>query len=199
MNLMVYDCEIENAVPGKEPRLEGIKYNQGWHDKAGMGISVICAYVWDQGYRVFMKDNFEAFKALVEDPNTLCIGYNNHAFDDPLVKAVLGFPIDDRRSYDLYSAVRVSRGTMNSAHGPSLDTLAKANFLAGKSGSGALAPILWQQGKVGQVVDYCLNDVAITVRLLELVMAGRLRDPDSGRILDVAIPSLKESTHVYPA
>jgi hypothetical protein len=191
MKFMIYDCEIEKAILGRDERpLEGIQYCGGWSDKAGMGVSVICAYLWDEGYRVFLKDNMDAFKALAESPDALCIGYNNRAFDDPLVEASLGIKIPPERSWDLYAAVRVSRGTSNAPHGPSLDTLARANGLAGKSGNGAFAPILWQKGKVGQVVDYCLSDVTLTVRLVELVMAGRLRDPDSGRILAVAPPVL---------
>lgn len=31
----------------------------------------------------------------------------------------------------------------------------------GKSGNGELAPILWQDGKHQQVIDYCLNDVKL--------------------------------------
>jgi hypothetical protein len=189
MNLMIYDCEIENAILGKgEIPVPGIRYCAGFHDKANMGVSVICAYVWDQGYRVFLKDNMASFKALAEDPNTLCIGYNNRSFDNPLVDQALGIKIAPERSWDLYREVRVSRGTSSAPHGPSLDTLARANFLPGKSGSGAMAPILWQQGKIGEVIDYCLGDVRLTVALVELVMAGKLRDPDSGRILITNAP-----------
>lgn len=192
MKLVVYDAEIVNAIPEKGGTpLEGITYCKGWGDLAGMGVSVICAYVWDQGYRIFMADNFAAFKELVESPDTLCVGYNNHAFDDRLVGAALGIQIDDRRSWDLYGAVREARGTSNGPHGPSLDTLCKANFLPGKTGNGSFAPLLWQKGKIGQVANYCLNDVMQTKQLVELVMAGRLRDPDSGRILAVALPMEK--------
>lgn len=193
MKLMVYDAEILNAIPSKkETRLEGIQYCQGWGDHVGMGVSVITAYVWDHGYRVFLADNFETFKELAEDPETLCIGFNNRTFDDLLVERSLGINIPPRRSYDLLRAVRVARGDHpDGVSGPNLGALCEANFLPGKSGSGAFVPILWQKGNHGQVIDYCLNDTAQTVRLIELVMAGRLRDPDSGRILNVAPPVLR--------
>lgn len=190
MKLMVYDAEIVNAIPDRstEP-LQGIHYCKGWRDYFGMGVSVICAYVWDEGYRIFLKDNFHVFKELAEDPEILCVGFNNHSFDDALVEQALGVQISAHRSWDLLRAVRVARGGLPQAvGGPNLDQLAKANFLPGKSGNGVFAPILWQQGKTGQVIDYCLNDVITTKKLVELVIDGRLRDPDNYRILPVTLP-----------
>jgi hypothetical protein len=191
MKIVVYDAEIKNAIPVKgEPKIEGIRYCAGWTDYEGMGVSVICAYVWDSGYRVFLADNMHEFKELAEDPETLLVGFNNRAFDDSLVRLALGINIEERRSWDLLRAVRVARGMDPGyiAGGPNLDSLCKANFLPGKRGSGAFAPILWQQGKHGQVVDYCLNDVMSTKKLVELVLDGRLRDHESGRILVMPAP-----------
>lgn len=191
MKFLVYDCEIVNAIPNRlESPLDGIRYAEGWTDFAGMGVSVIAAYIWSEGYRIFLHDNFETFKTLAEDSQTLCIGFNNRTFDDRLVAAAIGCQIPPDRSWDLSRALKVARGNNPDAAGGgcSLDVLCKANFLPGKSGSGAFAPILWQKGKFGQVIDYALNDTAQTVRLLEFVMAGRLRDPNSGRVLAIALP-----------
>src|SRR5882762_1419746 len=197
MKLLVYDAEIVNAIPTKgEAPLPGVKYCCGWSDHEGMGVSVICAYVWDVGYRVFLQDNFAAFKTLAESPDTLCVGYNNRVFDDLLVARCLGATIPVHRSWDLLRAVRAARGdSPSSVGGPGLHRLCVANFLPGKSGSGEFAPILWQKGKVGQVIDYCLSDVEQTVQLVELVLAGRLRDADSGRVLNVIPPTLMTTTH----
>lgn len=196
MKLVVYDCEIKNAILSKgagEIPVPGIQYAQGWGDYLGMGISVICAYVWEAGYRVFLADNFQAFKELAEDPETLLVGFNNRAFDDKLIQAVLRVTLPERRSWDLLRAVRVARGGSPAIGSPNLDSLCKANFLPGKSGSGALAPVLWQQGRIGQVIDYALNDVIQTKKLIELVIGGRLRDPDSGRVLSVPNPTSSEA------
>lgn len=58
MKALVYDLEIINAVPGREKPIEGIKYCEGRHDHAGMGISVIGAFDYStQRYRVFLEDN----------------------------------------------------------------------------------------------------------------------------------------------
>jgi hypothetical protein len=193
MRLVVYDAEIKNAIPEKGVApLEGISYCKGWGDHEGMGVSVICAYVFGgSGYRVFLEDNMHEFKTLAQDPETLCVGFNNRAFDDSLVRLALGINIEERRSWDLLRAVRVARGMDPGyiAGGPNLDSLCKANFLPGKSGSGAFAPILWQKGKTGQVIDYCLNDTIQLKKLIELVQDGRLRDHESGRILVMPAPS----------
>lgn len=186
MRLIVYDAEIKHAIPDGKRMVEGIRYCNGWTDHEGMGVSVICAYDWGNGYRVFLEDNFQDFKALVEAPSTILIGYNNRAFDDPLLEHALRIYIPPTHSYDLLREVRIARGLHPAAvGGPNLDTLCKANFLPGKSGSGALAPILWQQGKHGQVVDYCLNDVLQLKELIELVLVGRLRDSGNGRRLAI--------------
>lgn len=191
MKIMVYDAEIENAIPEKGVApVEGIRYAKHWGDHEGMGVAVICAYIWDEGYHVFLRDSFETFKTYAEAPDVLCVGYNNRVFDDLLVRRALGIHIAAERSWDLLRAVRVALGNSpGSVGGPTLDALCRANFLAGKSGNGAFAPILWQKARQGCVIDYCLNDVQQTVKLVELVIAGRLRDPDSGRILKVAPPA----------
>jgi hypothetical protein len=190
---VVYDAEIVNGILGKgagEIPVPGIQYCAGWTDYLGMGISVIAAYVWGEGYRIFLADNLEEFKVLAEAPDTLCIGFNNRAFDDRLL-AAHGIHVPERRSWDLLRAVRVARG--GSADylkgGPNLDKLCKANFLPGKSGDGAHAPVLWQQGYRGRVINYCLNDTLKTKKLIELVVDHRLRDHESGRVIPVALPS----------
>lgn len=189
MKLVIYDAEIKNAIPEKGVApLEGVTYCRGWGDHAGMGIAVICAYVWDEGYRVYLEDNLSAFKELVEAPDTLIVGFNNRSFDDQLLEAC-GIHVPTNHSWDLLRAVRVARGMSPSGvSGPSLHILCQANFLAGKSGSGAFAPILWQRGKHGQVISYCLNDTIQLKKLIELVVVGRLRDPESGRVLNVQRP-----------
>lgn len=191
MKMMVYDAEIINAIPTKGAApVPGVSYCQGWGDHVGMGVSVIAAYVWDQGYRIFLADNMHEFRELAESPETLCVGFNNHAFDDVLVRRCLGINLGEHRSWDLLRAVRVARGQDPGyiAGGPNLDSLARANFLPGKSGAGAFAPNLWQQGKIGQVIDYALNDCMQTKKLIERVLAGSLRDHESGRTLPVVPP-----------
>jgi hypothetical protein len=75
--------------------------------------------------------------------------------------------------------------------GYSLGAVAFANMGIHKSGEGANAPIEWQRGNVGAVIDYCLNDVKITKRLFDRVrQIGGLRSPKAPtRFLDMRKPA----------
>ena len=198
MKALIYDCEIVKAIPSnREPVIPGIEYCAGWHDHANMGISVIGAYEFHADrYRVFCQDNFAEFVSLVIEQEVV-IGFNNKSFDDRLVDAVIGGNIDEllrTRSYDLLSEVWLGAGLGPRYNGPQysgygLDDLAKAEHLQGKTGHGALAPIQWQQGKIGAVIDYCLQDVKITKELIERVLIeGCLNNPKRDGSIPVRKP-----------
>lgn len=162
--MIIYDVEIEKAIQGRgEVRMEGIEYCKGWGDHKGMGISVICTYDYDTDcYQVFAEDNKQEFSRLVNKTlreRSLCVGFNNIGFDNKVIKTVWDLDIPPENCYDvLLEATKVARKRY------SLDAYCEANFEIKKSGNGALAPVNWQQGKIGTVIDYCLNDVAITKR-----------------------------------
>ena len=50
-----------------------------------------------------------------------------------------------------------------------LDDICQANGLGKKTGWGGSAPIDWQLGHFGRLIDYCMNDVMLTTRLLLLI------------------------------
>lgn len=189
---LVYDCEIIKAIPSsKETPVAGIEYCGGWRDFANMGISVIGAYDYATGrYRIFLSDNFAEFQALARERTP--VAFNGHAFDDQLVRAN-GIEIDG--TYDLLVEIWAGAGLGPSfdfkTHGGyGLDAVCEANFGWRKSGNGALAPILWQRGQHGEVIDYCLNDVAMEARLLDHVLAyGWIVSPKDGRKLTVRRPA----------
>lgn len=193
--MIIYDCEIEKAILGKfEMPAEGIAYCEGWRDFQGMGISCIGAYDYQEArYRVFCKDNFAEFQRLV-DGTDLVIGFNNLAFDNRLCEAN-GITVPDEKSYDLLVEIWKGAGLEPLFEYPThagfgLDAICKANFGCEKSGHGALAPVQWQQGEIGVVIDYCLNDVRLTRMLFERVFIDEnIRDPrDSSLVIQVAYP-----------
>lgn len=201
MKLVVYDCEILNVIPDSITKLApepGINYCKGWGDHAGMGISVICAYVWGDGYRVFLKDNMLEFQQLALAESTIMVGFNNRSFDDKLLAACLPVILPEHRSWDLLREFRRAKGGNPDAPGSGtggLNGLALANFLQGKQ-STANAPRDWQQGLHGKVIDQCLNDVMLTKKLVELALDYRLRDPATGRKLAMDISLLKMAVDV---
>lgn len=181
--MIIYDIEILKAIPGRDGRrLAGIEYAGGWDDHENLGIACICAYDYETDrYRTFLADNLDAFRQLV-DRTDLVAGFNSVSFDNNVCRAA-GIDVCDAKSYDLlveaWAAAGLGPKFVYPSHvGFSLDALARANGLTGKTGHGAIAPVEWQRGRMGGVIDYCLEDVRLTKELVDRVIrTGRLRDP----------------------
>ena len=197
--MLIYDVEIENAVLSHgEEYIPGVKYCAGWHDFSGMGISCICAYDYKtMQYRVFCQDNINIFQKLI-DGHDIIAGFNNHNFDDKLCLAN-GIIIPEIKSYDILKQIWVGAGlsteyeyTKHKGYG--LDAVLKANIPgAGKSGIGANAPIDWQTGKIGTVIDYCMIDVWNTKLLLDLIIStGELKDPKTLKTIKICSPKINK-------
>jgi len=195
--MIVYDCEIEKAILGKdELMVDGIYYCGGWEDFEHMGISCIGAYDYlTDRCRVFCRDNFPEFQDLV-DSRSIAIGFNSIGFDNRLL-AANGIRIPAYKSYDVLVEVWLAAGLGPMFEYPShlgfkLDDLCEANLGLTKTGHGALAPVQWQRGKIGAVIDYCLADVWLTKKLVNLIdRDGCLKDPrDPSKLLTVKRPPL---------
>ncbi len=185
--MMVYDIEIIRAIPSPNaPREEGIEYVESWTDFSSMGIAVLACYDYARDCsRVFCQDNLADFLTLAHS-HDICVGFNNHRFDNKILESnalVLN------SSYDLFEEIQ--RGLKLNFNNPAerragygLSSMAFANFRANKSGDGAQAPIDFQRGRIGKTVDYCLQDVYLTKRLLDKVIRrGFLNDPHDTKTL----------------
>ncbi|MDD2290633.1 MAG: hypothetical protein PHV52_00005 [Aliarcobacter sp.] len=161
--MLVFDSEIKKAIRGRgEEQIPGIEYCEGWKDFIGMGISIVGVYDFREAkYRVFLDDNLSELQELI-DNREFCIGFNNESFDNKLL-AAHGINISEEKSFDLLKAIKEVTGT-NKGFG--LGAICEANFRTSKNGDGAFAPILWQQKQYGKVIDYCLNDVSMTLKVL---------------------------------
>lgn len=191
-DVIVYDVEIERCIPDKNvARDPTLSYCGGWDDHAGMGISLIAAWDLRDGPlgmpRVFLRDNLDAFGTLIA--GRIVAGFNTNSFDDRLC-AANGITV---KSYDLLAELRAACGEPRhyvygkTSKGRTLDDVARVN-LGGmqKSGHGAHAPVEWQRGKYGNVIDYGLRDVALEVALV--LALPTLIDPVSMRPVTLAMP-----------
>jgi len=185
INGLIYDCEIINCIPPSNGERDGqLWYCKGWTDYEGMGISCIGVYdlLKDQ-YRIFLEDNFRDFQHLVNGREHI-IGFNSFFFDDKLCFAN---DIVVTTTYDLLAEVRIASGQPpvytpgQTRGGYHLEALAQANLGYGKSGSGEQAPVLWQNGRYGAAIDYCLSDIQITKKLFDLRRS--IKDPTNGKTL----------------
>jgi len=205
--MLVYDIEICKAILGKNNRpMTGVEYCEGWHDHKRMGVSCVCCYDYiENRYRTFMEDNMEDFVLLVESRRTL-VGFNNIGFDNKVIAYAVPKGNDDpkklpgwtmptdpvnvekylnKKSYDILAEIRNAGGGWCS-----LDAMVKANNLAtGKTGNGALAPVWYQQGRIGKLVDYCLADVWLTKKLLDKIIQGEpLISSKTGQVINIKKP-----------
>ena len=193
-NALVYDIEIERGILDLHaPPEPGIEYCAGWEDHVHMGVSVVGAYDYVEGrYRVFCKDNLPEFKKLCE-ARALLVGFNTINFDNAVLRTV-GVSIPEAKCYDLlreaWAALGFGPKFDKSTHaGYGLDAISKSTLGVRKTGYGGHAPVAWQQGRIGEVIDYCLNDVRLTVGLFDLVVAGKpLVNPKTGGELTLRKP-----------
>lgn len=189
--VVVYDAEIKNMVPNeKGDRIPNVQYCDGWTDYFGMGISVLC--VWDSKYNVyrcFEDNNKHKFDRLVQKADYL-VGYHSIGFDNPLIQACWRIHMPKERVYDLKDVIMrkevggTGKITLRELTGLSLAKVAKANGLYPKLEHGLMAPALWQQGFVSDVVNYCMHDVEMVVGLLRKMAFGQLVNPFDGTIFN---------------
>ena len=201
--MIIYDIETIRPVRPRDPAeiLPGIEYADDWQDYRGMGIACICAYDTEADrFRVFggydgarlpftgtspdtTGSDLERFAAFAA--NRQVIGWNNRRFDDPLLAA---HGIDVLGSWDIKAALM--QAGCGGQRGNSLEAFAAANLTgAGKSMTGAMAPVWWQRGQRERVIDYCLQDANLTRRLLDrLRQKGELISPIDGRPIRPTIP-----------
>lgn len=180
------DCEVLHS-PDDLP--------SGWKDKAALGLS-IGAY-WDGlDGRVHWFDEENLWETIqhICDRHPMIISFNGKSFDSALMWECLGRRLSTRttgeevfralalqwqklwvNSYDILAEVWRVTGR-DYAKGNSLDALCAANGLQRKTGHGAHAPKLWQRGRIAEVLNYCRNDVEITLALAEMLTKriGRL-------------------------
>lgn len=189
---IVYDVEIANevdTVPGKWSNPEGM----------GLSSAVCYSYEEDRYHFFLAKEGAPATtlnNLLRFLEGKLVVGFNSIRFDS---RVLLGnrriFTFDTRwtcseagmwgwKNYDImfeYVYQKVLPPTeakifswlddpKNHVKGVfSLNGLAGGTFGSQKSGSGAHAPILYQQGEYDQLLEYNLQDVRLTKKLYDFI------------------------------
>lgn len=187
--MIVYDIEIEKCIPDRRAQPDpSLRYCAGWNDHANMGIAVLCAFdTRDEMPHVYCADNLGAFRELID--GQLVAGFNNRGFDDKLL-AANGITVG--RSWDLCYAMRKACGEPETftpgvtKGGRRLDDICRANLPVTKSMHGELAPVEWQRGRIGGVIDYCMRDVMLTLTLIRKLPT--LIDPVTGSTVQVEGP-----------
>jgi len=203
MDHIVYDVEIAkevNSVPGK------------WDNPEGMGFGSAVAYSYDKDqYFFFLHEQGRAgLIELLHDNKA--IGFNSIKFDSRVVlgndrrfdeTGDTWRPESEAEPYafwkntDLlleYIKARFDYKTVGEAEGRlgdraiydgsfSLDGLAEGTFGLKKTEHGAHAPLLYQQEKYAELLEYNLHDVRLTKKLWEFSLKFKFVVDRKGRVI----------------
>lgn len=156
----------------------------------GLGVSVVTCFV-SEGFSSYRSGIYsflnlgslipyqfpEFLELMAEKP--IVIGFNSTAFDDGLM-ASQGMEVTT--SFDIYRMIKASipKPPMGSSY--TLKVVAEANGLG--KGNGALAPVLWQMGRVDDVVAYGREEMRSMVQILQKGLRGELVDPHGAGLIN---------------
>lgn len=187
--MIIIDLEIQKCVPPRDGNLQtGILYCKGWSDFVGMGFA--CASVFDYAsdrYDIYDEFMLDLLKETINRAECI-VGFNILNFDNKLLEAY-EVPVPTNRCYDLLPAIARAAGTPSDFKGLSLGAICQANFAKSKSGDGAMAPILYQQKRFGELFDYCQHDVWLTKKLTDkIIRTGRIINPRTNKEIVVRKP-----------
>ena len=185
----------------------------GWGNKPALGLSIGCYYDSQDGIiHWFDVHTLQATVQHFVERQPLLVSFNGVTFDFVLMRGLLRrqaetlppeeagplvalcdtFKAQCASSYDVLAEVWKASPESRMAKGLNgLNSLAQANGLGGKTGSGAEAPRLWTAGRVAEVMNYCANDVYLTRALFDLVMLGEPIKRSDGSALLLPKPSMK--------
>lgn len=186
LNIVVFDVETREPIPNFQP---GVYRDLTEEDFKFMGVASVVLYDFEtDDYMIGLHDNMPA---IIERMNRadLIVGFNIIKFDNASLRAC-GYPLKPDAELPLYDILEHSRkacGWVPGGRYPSglkLDnhlegTFGKAQM---KTGAGAMAPVLFQAGKIGELLSYNWCDTKREKALLEHIwMYGHVTTPTHGR------------------
>lgn len=151
---------------GKEVVLD-IETSNTFNDVGGyfpnkLNVSVICAYFYETDtWESFLEDEVALLCKRLEDCDSI-IGYNTIGFDLPVMNRYYAGDLLKLPQCDMLDHIRKSLGFRIK-----LDDVAAATIGTKKSAHGLLAVKWWKEGRVQDVIDYCMQDVKVTKEVYE--------------------------------
>lgn len=127
-----------------------------------MQITVVGVYNYAKDeYKAYFLEELSELEADLKQAHLL-VGFNNDHFDTPILNKYLNLDLFSIASFDILREFRAKTGKRLS-----LDSIASMTLGSNKSGTGANAMVLYQEGKLQELADYCLNDVKLTKDIFE--------------------------------
>lgn len=172
MKKVIFDIETRNTFE-----------EAGSNDPRDLDISVVCTYDSSTGeYKSFLQEDLHKLWPILENADML-ITYNGDHFDIPLLDKYYPGNLTTIKSLDLLKEIRNSLGRRLK-----LDSVAEATLGRNKIAHGLEAITWWREGKIDQIIKYCLEDVKITKEVYEYALAnGELKYKDMGALKSIKL------------
>ncbi len=127
-----------------------------------MQITVVGVYNYAKDeYKTYFLEELSDLEADLKQANLL-VGFNNDHFDTPILNKYYQFDLFSIASFDILREFRANTGKRLG-----LDAIASMTLGSSKSGTGSNAMTLYQDGKLEELAQYCLNDVKLTKDIFE--------------------------------
>mgnify|MGYP002335875842 CR=1 FL=1 len=160
-DILVLDIETKNIF--QNPPAGG-----GENNFDALEISLIGIYSYNQDkFFAFDENEIAAGIEMIKNAGMI-VGFSISRFDLPVLQKHFG---ESALGGDIFSIPRLDildEIEFNLGKRVGLDILAKTNLGYGKNGHSLDAGILYREGKIEELKNYCLNDVKITKELYEL-------------------------------
>lgn len=127
-----------------------------------MQITVVGVYNYAKDeYNTYFSDDLKDLESDLKQAHLL-VGFNNDHFDTPILNKYYQFDLFSIASFDILREFRINTGKRLG-----LDAISNMTLGSSKSGTGYNAMNLYQEGKLDELAEYCLNDVKLTKDIFE--------------------------------
>lgn len=151
---------------------------------SGLDISVIGTYSYNQDkYIAYKEDELHLLGDVLRETEMI-VGFSITRFDLPVMAKHYNFDLLTIPRIDILDEIELTIGKRIG-----LDLLAKENLGYGKTGHGIEAPNLYAEGRMEELISYCLNDVKVTKELYDLARSqGYLMVPQRSSETPIKAP-----------
>jgi DEAD/DEAH box helicase domain-containing protein len=127
-----------------------------------MQITVVGIYNYAKNeYKTYFLEELAELEAELKQANLL-VGFNNDHFDTPILNKYFTLDLFSIASFDILREFKLKTGKRLG-----LDAIAGMTLGSHKSGTGSNAMTLYQEGKLQELAEYCINDVKLTKDIFE--------------------------------
>jgi DEAD/DEAH box helicase domain-containing protein len=159
LDTLVFDIETQNFFTDPDV---------GWDNYAALKISVVGVYSYiEDRYYCYEEHEMDKLAELFNDARRI-VGFSMNRYDIPVLNNYFqrlknGPRLWEMERVDLLEEIEMATGSR-----VSLDRLAWANLGASKTHQSSEAGVLYREGKIDELKEYCVNDVKLTKDLYDL-------------------------------